>query len=83
MMPKPKLVLPGIMLLMVLVLQGCGHKGPLFLPKNLPLPPKLNRRNNMNPYFHYQQDQLFAEDVALAEIAKNSAPPVMSIRAQH
>jgi predicted small lipoprotein YifL len=38
MMPKPKLVLPGIMLLMVLVLQGCGHKGPLFLPKN-PTPP--------------------------------------------
>jgi len=23
----------GIMLLMALLLQGCGHKGPLFLPQ--------------------------------------------------
>ena len=26
----------GIMLLFVLLLQGCGHKGPLFLPKTQP-----------------------------------------------
>lgn len=24
----------GIMLLMLLLLQGCGRKGPLFIPKN-------------------------------------------------
>jgi predicted small lipoprotein YifL len=29
-----KLIHIGIMLLVVLVLQGCGHKGPLFIPKN-------------------------------------------------
>jgi diaminopimelate decarboxylase len=29
----------------------------------------------MNPYFHYQQDQLFAEDVALAEIAEKFGTP--------
>jgi diaminopimelate decarboxylase len=29
----------------------------------------------MNPYFHYQQDQLFAEDVALAEIAQKFGTP--------
>ena len=26
----------GIMLLLVLLLQGCGHKGPLFLPQEPP-----------------------------------------------
>ena len=29
----------------------------------------------MNPYFHYQQDQLFAEEVALADIAEKFATP--------
>ncbi len=29
----------------------------------------------MNPYFHYQQNQLFAEDVALADIAEKFATP--------
>jgi predicted small lipoprotein YifL len=33
-MQSSKLILTSIMLLMVLVLQGCGHKGPLFIPKN-------------------------------------------------
>ncbi|TAJ77403.1 MAG: hypothetical protein EPO42_10125 [Gallionellaceae bacterium] len=33
-MRKSNLVPASIMLLMVLVLQGCGRKGPLFLPKN-------------------------------------------------
>jgi len=28
-----KFVLTSIMLLIVLALQGCGHKGPLYLPK--------------------------------------------------
>ena len=35
-MRNSKFVVTGIILLMVLVLQGCGHKGPLFLPKNTP-----------------------------------------------
>jgi predicted small lipoprotein YifL len=26
----------GIMLLLALLLQGCGHKGPLYLPKETP-----------------------------------------------
>lgn len=26
----------GIMLLLALLLQGCGHKGPLFLPQGQP-----------------------------------------------
>jgi predicted small lipoprotein YifL len=34
MMRNPKFVLTSIMLLMMLILQGCGHKGPLYLPKN-------------------------------------------------
>jgi predicted small lipoprotein YifL len=34
MMNNSKSLLTPIMLLAVLVLQGCGHKGPLFLPKN-------------------------------------------------
>jgi|GEM_PF-2808391 predicted small lipoprotein YifL len=34
MMRNRKVVPLSIMLLMMLVLQGCGHKGPLFLPKN-------------------------------------------------
>jgi predicted small lipoprotein YifL len=34
MMRNSKLILTSIMLLMVLVLQGCGRKGPLFMPKN-------------------------------------------------
>jgi predicted small lipoprotein YifL len=38
MMHSSKLILTGIVLLVVLALQGCGHKGPLFLPKN-PTPP--------------------------------------------
>lgn len=29
----------------------------------------------MNPYFHYQQDKLFAENVALADIAERFATP--------
>jgi len=37
-MNNSKLVLGSIMLLTVLVLQGCGHKGPLYMPKN-PAPP--------------------------------------------
>ncbi|WP_152555751.1 lipoprotein [Ferriphaselus sp. R-1] len=28
--------LTGIMLLLTLLLQGCGHKGPLYLPKPAP-----------------------------------------------
>jgi predicted small lipoprotein YifL len=40
MMRKSKFSLTGIMLLTVLLLQGCGHKGPLYLPKNpVPAPP--------------------------------------------
>ena len=31
-MRDPVAVATGIMLLMALLLQGCGHKGPLFLP---------------------------------------------------
>lgn len=38
MMRNSNLVLTSIMLLMVLVLQGCGRKGPLFMPKK-PAPP--------------------------------------------
>jgi predicted small lipoprotein YifL len=38
MMRNSKFVWASIMLLMVLVLQGCGRKGPLFMPKN-PTPP--------------------------------------------
>jgi predicted small lipoprotein YifL len=38
MMRNSKFTLASIMLLMVLVLQGCGRKGPLFMPKN-PTPP--------------------------------------------
>ena len=36
MMHNPKLILTGIILLMMLVLQGCGHKGPLYMPKPAP-----------------------------------------------
>jgi hypothetical protein len=36
MMCNSKFVWAGIMLLMVLALQGCGRKGPLFIPKNPP-----------------------------------------------
>ena len=36
MMHNPKLILTGIILLMMLVLQGCGHKGPLYMPKPTP-----------------------------------------------
>jgi len=36
MMHNSKLVWASIMLLMILVLQGCGRKGPLFLPKDTP-----------------------------------------------
>jgi predicted small lipoprotein YifL len=31
-MRNPVAVATGIMLLIALMLQGCGHKGPLFLP---------------------------------------------------
>jgi len=31
-MRDPVAVATGIMLLLALMLQGCGHKGPLFLP---------------------------------------------------
>jgi predicted small lipoprotein YifL len=37
-MRNPVAVATGIMLLIALMLQGCGHKGPLFLP---PPPAKL------------------------------------------
>jgi predicted small lipoprotein YifL len=36
MMRNSNLVQVGIMLLLMLVLQGCGRKGPLFLPKDVP-----------------------------------------------
>ncbi len=32
-MRNSKFVPTGIMLLIVFVLQGCGHKGPLYIPK--------------------------------------------------
>lgn len=38
MMRNSKFSLTGIMMLMVLVLQGCGHKGPLYLPKQTATP---------------------------------------------
>ncbi len=31
-MRKPVIHAAGIMLLLTLLLQGCGHKGPLYLP---------------------------------------------------
>lgn len=31
-MRKPVIRAAGIMLLLTLLLQGCGHKGPLYLP---------------------------------------------------
>jgi predicted small lipoprotein YifL len=37
-MNSSKLIFACIMLLVMLVLQGCGHKGPLFLPKNTTQP---------------------------------------------
>ena len=39
-----KLALTGIMLLIVLVLQGCGHKGPLFLPKRPTTPAQTEQK---------------------------------------
>ncbi len=38
MMRNSQFSLAGIMMLMVLVLQGCGHKGPLYLPKKTATP---------------------------------------------
>ncbi len=35
-MRDPVAVTAGIMLLLVLMLQGCGHKGPLFMPPPAP-----------------------------------------------
>jgi predicted small lipoprotein YifL len=32
-MRKPVIHAAGIMLLLTLLLQGCGHKGPLYLPQ--------------------------------------------------
>lgn len=40
MMRNSKFVWLSIMLLMALALQGCGHKGPLYMPKNPPTPPQ-------------------------------------------
>lgn len=37
-MRNPLTTFLGIMLLALLVLQGCGRKGPLFMPKNNPQP---------------------------------------------
>jgi predicted small lipoprotein YifL len=36
MMRNSKLACVGIMLLIVLMLQGCGRKGPLYMPKTPP-----------------------------------------------
>jgi len=36
MMRNSKFAWASIMLLMLLVLQGCGRKGPLYMPKNPP-----------------------------------------------
>lgn len=33
-MRKPVIHAAGIMLLLALLLQGCGHKGPLYLPQD-------------------------------------------------
>lgn len=35
-MRKPVIHAAGIMLLLTLLLQGCGHKGPLYLPSDAP-----------------------------------------------
>lgn len=35
-MRKPVIYAAGIMLLLALSLQGCGHKGPLYLPQDTP-----------------------------------------------
>jgi predicted small lipoprotein YifL len=43
-MYSSKLILTGIMLLIVFVLQGCGHKGPLFLPKNTTPPAQSDQK---------------------------------------
>lgn len=44
-MRNSKFVLVSIMLLMMLVLQGCGRKGPLFMPKPDPVPAKTEQKN--------------------------------------
>lgn len=35
-MRKPVIHAAGIMLLLALLLQGCGNKGPLYLPQDTP-----------------------------------------------
>ncbi|MFA5825579.1 MAG: lipoprotein [Gallionellaceae bacterium] len=45
MMRISNLILTGIMLLVVLALQGCGRKGPLYMPKN-PAPPAQSEQKN-------------------------------------
>jgi len=44
MMRNSKLVLMNIMLLIALVLQGCGHKGPLYMPKKPPQPAETEQK---------------------------------------
>ncbi len=44
-MRNSRVVLTSIMLLMMLVLQGCGRKGPLFMPKPAPVPPQTEQKN--------------------------------------
>jgi predicted small lipoprotein YifL len=43
-MHKPVTYAAGIMLLLTLLLQGCGHKGPLFMPQ----PPAAAPQSNQN-----------------------------------
>ncbi|KAF0205439.1 MAG: hypothetical protein FD173_979 [Gallionellaceae bacterium] len=45
MMRISNLVQTSIMLLVVLALQGCGRKGPLYMPKN-PAPPTQSEQKN-------------------------------------
>jgi predicted small lipoprotein YifL len=45
MMRNSRVVLASIMLLMMLVLQGCGRKGPLFMPKPESAPPQTEQKN--------------------------------------
>jgi predicted small lipoprotein YifL len=44
-MRKPVIRAAGIMLLLAMLLQGCGHKGPLYLPPDAPAAASSNPNN--------------------------------------
>ncbi len=86
----PRYLMPLCLLFGIVVLGGCGKKGPLYLPDATAAPDKAGaqavarqqrnpEKNNsvtsiMNP-FSYRDRQLYAENVRLADIAQQLGTP--------